>query len=269
MTDLPTLMRGSRSARAAFLAFGALCLMLLPARTASAQLPPVDGCVANPASCLPDTNVTPLPEIDPCTADPASCLPSVPPVDGCAKDPASCLPPVPSVDECAKDPASCVSPAPSVDRCLEDPKGCAQEEIDRCVGEVTRCLQRDNPDPGDGDEEEGGAAAPPNGSEPPRHSADATGPAGGQSPTAASSGPSLPSSEGTEIGTAEFATATAGTTLEQIEGGLADAAQRFAFPLAVAGLVGAFLLFQGRIDRRDPKLAVAPIDAHDDLVVFE
>jgi hypothetical protein len=50
--------------------------------------------------------------------------------------------------------------------------------------------------------------------------------------------------------------------------GLSDAARRFAFPLSVAVVVAAFLLVQGRIDRKDPKLATAPIDSRDDLVSF-
>ncbi|HJR46009.1 MAG TPA: hypothetical protein VJ927_10435, partial [Actinomycetota bacterium] len=40
----------------------------------------------------------------------------------------------------------------------------------------------------------------------------------------------------------------------------------YAFPLALAGLVVAFLLFQWLIDRRDPKLALALIKAEEELI---
>jgi hypothetical protein len=56
--------------------------------------------------------------------------------------------------------------------------------------------------------------------------------------------------------------------LDRVAEGLTDAAKRFAFPLAVAALVAAFLIVQGRIDRGDPKLATAPVDGRDDVVQF-
>jgi len=39
----------------------------------------------------------------------------------------------------------------------------------------------------------------------------------------------------------------------------AEAAKQVAFPLALALVVVAFLMVQNRLDRRDPKLASAPI----------
>ena len=47
------------------------------------------------------------------------------------------------------------------------------------------------------------------------------------------------------------------------------AAQEFAFPLTLAIAVLLFLLFQGELDRRDPKLAYAPVDSTKDMVSFE
>ena len=41
--------------------------------------------------------------------------------------------------------------------------------------------------------------------------------------------------------------------------------ERAAFPLFLLGLVGAFLVIQGRIDRRDPKLALALVEGDADL----
>jgi hypothetical protein len=48
----------------------------------------------------------------------------------------------------------------------------------------------------------------------------------------------------------------------------AEAAEQVAFPLALALMVGAFLMVQNRIDRRDPKLALAPIDADHETLTF-
>jgi hypothetical protein len=45
--------------------------------------------------------------------------------------------------------------------------------------------------------------------------------------------------------------------------------QEFAFPLTLAIAVLLFLLFQGELDRRDPKLAYAPVDSTKDMVSFE
>ena len=48
-----------------------------------------------------------------------------------------------------------------------------------------------------------------------------------------------------------------------------DAATKLAFPLGLALMVGAFLMVQGRIDRKDAKLALAPIDSEQDLLSFQ
>ena len=47
------------------------------------------------------------------------------------------------------------------------------------------------------------------------------------------------------------------------------AVRRLAFPLLLIFMVVAFLLVQGELDRRDPKLAAAPVDSSLDMVVFE
>ncbi|MFN2390326.1 MAG: hypothetical protein ABR575_12085 [Actinomycetota bacterium] len=47
-----------------------------------------------------------------------------------------------------------------------------------------------------------------------------------------------------------------------------EALTRLAFPLALALIVVAFLLLQGRFDRADPKLALAPVDPEHDLLAF-
>ena len=48
----------------------------------------------------------------------------------------------------------------------------------------------------------------------------------------------------------------------------AEAVEQAAFPLLLTLLVGAFLIGQNRIDRRDPKLALAPLDSDQDLLSF-
>jgi hypothetical protein len=47
------------------------------------------------------------------------------------------------------------------------------------------------------------------------------------------------------------------------------AVKRLSFPLSLALLVAAFLLVQARLDRRDPKFTLAPLDSKHDLLSFE
>jgi hypothetical protein len=54
---------------------------------------------------------------------------------------------------------------------------------------------------------------------------------------------------------------------EPESGDLAEAARRFAFPLLLMALVAGYLFFQQRVDRRDPKLALAPMDT--DMILFQ
>jgi hypothetical protein len=51
------------------------------------------------------------------------------------------------------------------------------------------------------------------------------------------------------------------TTLAAVKG--------LSFPLSLALLVAGFLLVQGRLDRRDPKFTLAPLDSKHDLLSFE
>jgi hypothetical protein len=50
------------------------------------------------------------------------------------------------------------------------------------------------------------------------------------------------------------------------EGDFPHVAKEFAFPLVLSTLVGLFLFLQSRVDRRDPKLALAPLDT--EIVLF-
>jgi len=50
---------------------------------------------------------------------------------------------------------------------------------------------------------------------------------------------------------------------------VAALAQNFTFPLSLAVLVVLFLLVQGRLDERDPKLRYAPRSAGEAFIAFE
>jgi hypothetical protein len=56
--------------------------------------------------------------------------------------------------------------------------------------------------------------------------------------------------------------------LSELSKAAVKTANRFSFPLGLAFLVVAFLGIQGRIDRRDPKLRLAPVDSKHDLLSF-
>lgn len=60
-----------------------------------------------------------------------------------------------------------------------------------------------------------------------------------------------------------------GSSIGSLAATAGKAVQEFAFPLTLAIAVLLFLLFQGELDRRDPKLAYAPVDSIKDMVSFE
>ncbi|MDP9068047.1 MAG: hypothetical protein M3N53_06840 [Actinomycetota bacterium] len=57
--------------------------------------------------------------------------------------------------------------------------------------------------------------------------------------------------------------------ITQLTKAAVEATKKLAFPLGLALMVGAFLMVQGRIDRKDAKLALAPIDSEQDLLSFQ
>ena len=59
------------------------------------------------------------------------------------------------------------------------------------------------------------------------------------------------------------------SVIERLAQAAAEAAKRFAFPLALSLVVGGFLMLQNRLDNRDRKLALAPVDAEQDLLSFK
>jgi hypothetical protein len=67
----------------------------------------------------------------------------------------------------------------------------------------------------------------------------------------------------------EEATTTGGfPSFADLVGTAGEAAVKFAFPLALTMMVLVFIIVQGRVDSRDPKLAMAAIDSEDDLLSF-
>lgn len=62
--------------------------------------------------------------------------------------------------------------------------------------------------------------------------------------------------------------ASGDATVERLREAGVPAARQFSLPLALGALVLAFLAIQGRVDKRDPKLMVAPVTVADDLLPF-
>jgi hypothetical protein len=59
------------------------------------------------------------------------------------------------------------------------------------------------------------------------------------------------------------------TFITQLADAAVEATKKLAFPLGLALMVGAFLMVQGRIDRKDAKLVLAPISSEQDLLSFQ
>jgi len=124
----------------------------------------------------------------------------------------------------------------------------------------------------------GSTVAPPSGSGPtePGGNRTATGPGGGKSRTNGGAVSSLTFGRGPVIGpVAAPISSTPAVSRKIPRQGLFDrigslaiqAAKELAFPLALAVIVLLFVAVQNRIDRKDPKLALAPITP--DLLRFE
>lgn len=65
----------------------------------------------------------------------------------------------------------------------------------------------------------------------------------------------------------EPTSADAGPAREIIQT-IGDIAGAIAFPIVLLLMVGAFLVFQGRVDRSDPKLSLAPVDVESEYLSF-
>jgi hypothetical protein len=224
---------------ARLLAAGTVALILSAAPAAVAQ---VEGCVSDPVSCLPAT-------------DP----------DPCVSDPASCLPPVPDPDPCLQDPASCLPAAPDADACLQDPEGCLLGLVtgDETQGE----LQSTNEEPArPRDPRDEDVSRTPVGSGV-RNERPPGGDQSGRSGRRLEDVDTAPPPPGDAI-LAVSRPPDAGGALGGTIGGLAQAVQDFVFPLLLIAGVSVFLGIQSRIDRKDPKFTLAPIDSRHDVVEF-
>jgi hypothetical protein len=59
------------------------------------------------------------------------------------------------------------------------------------------------------------------------------------------------------------------SVLQNLAETLTAVAKQLAFPTALILLVGGFLMMHGRVDRKDPKLALAPIDSAQEYISFK
>ncbi len=57
-------------------------------------------------------------------------------------------------------------------------------------------------------------------------------------------------------------------TLAEIARAAQEAIKQFTFPIALTLMVAAFMLAQGKLDRKDPKLALAAVDTDEDMLSF-
>lgn len=100
-------------------------------------------------------------------------------------------------------------------------------------------------------------------------------------PVSSSRTPSGSSRRGSSTGTADApnggdptlvervgAEKLAGPAIARLRRVTVPAARQFGFPLVLGAFVLAFLVVQGRLDARDPKLAAAPVTVDDDLLPF-
>jgi len=86
--------------------------------------------------------------------------------------------------------------------------------------------------------------------------------------TALGSGPARPQRPAARRPAAPSPRTSGSATFGQLSRAALTTAHKLSFPLALTLLVMAFLAFHGRLDRRDPKLRLAPVDSKHDLVPF-
>jgi hypothetical protein len=72
----------------------------------------------------------------------------------------------------------------------------------------------------------------------------------------------------TPLATADPSSPEGPTFLDNASRLAAEAAKKLAFPTTLALIVVAFLMVHGRVGRRDPKLAQARVEAHEDALTF-
>ena len=182
------------------------------------------------------------------------CVPETEPVDACVANPQSCVEETTeTVQGCAADPGGCVTagdPEPE-----PQPQSEAPGETDRSGSSVPPARS-----PGDTDKPRGASddGAPRR----ERHDRSEK-PASERAPRPVASRVDAP-----HPGALRGGSPRPEGVLERVGRAVVDSSSDFAIPFAIMALAGLFLLFQGRIDRRDPKLVLAPLDAADDLLTF-
>ncbi|MDQ4005102.1 MAG: hypothetical protein M3135_02220 [Actinomycetota bacterium] len=163
--------------------------------------------------------------------------------------------------------------------CLEDPIQCAGETVDETIDEITGNVDDvtepvddvinpggENPSPSiRGTRESDGSKGARDRDEVARFSS----PGGVGSPE-----PISTARPGTGAGRVERpaaprdATDPVGNALDRVRQSLSGSTETLAFPLGLTLVLGAFLLLQSRVDRSDPKLALAPVEPDDDILTF-
>jgi hypothetical protein len=175
---------------------------------------------------------------------------------------ATCPPtdPLCVVDEAA--PPS-LPPVDDVEKAIDDAVESAKGEADKVVGQVTDAvdvvLNPGGGDPGVGGGD-GGSAGGGDGSNGPTGGPGEPGAAG--SPGVSSTGSSFPAGSVPAPGTApsnSVGVRDQPGILGRISGAAVEVATQLGFPLALALVVIAFAATQNYLDRRDPKLALAPV----------
>lgn len=71
------------------------------------------------------------------------------------------------------------------------------------------------------------------------------------------------------IDPASFTASNSEPLLTQVAQAAVEAARKLGFPMVLTLMVIAFLIVQGRIDRKDAKLALAPISSEEELLSFQ
>lgn len=171
--------------------------------------------------------------------------------------------------DCLTDPKSCLPtpPPPSPDACLQDPVGCATSGGGVPVpGTRERPAQPQpaEPKPESTTHSTDEAASP---SEPRRDEPRAdrrSRPASEETEAA----PAPAAAPGSSAAVAEREARVTRALADRLGDAIVESAEGFAFPLGLLAAVAIYLLVQGRIDRKDPKLSVEPVDSSQDVLRF-
>jgi hypothetical protein len=160
--------------------------------------------------------------------------------------------------------------------------GGAKETIDKAAGGVTEGSPAENPLGGFGHGGHKGSLDGPNAGSGSAHNGSASSAAGSNGTLGSHTFKSTqlhgldpknrthPLADRTLVASATTTSASEHTPiLTQLAQAAIEAAGRVAFPLALGLMVVAFLMVQGRIDRKDAKLVLAPIDAEQELLSFQ